>query len=262
MFLNPQQIVDQKLVSGTIRVEPNAIDFTLDSLHHFQQSLFYFSNNKSNVMHRARCEVPVVDVYEYNRTSGLGDRGHLPGDASGWLLEPGTSYDAMSNVYIEVPEQMSAMLVIRSTANRNGVTLTCGLYDSGFKGNIGFALHVAKDVGSTFIEQGTYIGQVIFVASESAGTYSGGYNTKKGEHWVDAINTPKLALKNDANSIVVVSDESIDMYPPVDIVDIRGDDESTISGGISELDVLVESPVEAVAVTTKEPKATKSTKVK
>jgi deoxycytidine triphosphate deaminase len=246
MFLNPQQIVDQKLVSGTIRVEPNAIDFTLDSLHHFQQSLFYFSNNKSNVMHRARCEVPVVDVYEYNRTSGLGDRGHLPGDASGWLLEPGTSYDAMSNVYIEVPEQMSAMLVIRS----------------GFKGNIGFALHVAKDVGSTFIEQGTYIGQVIFVASESAGTYSGGYNTKKGEHWVDAINTPKLALKNDANSIVVVSDESIDMYPPVDIVDIRGDDESTISGGISELDVLVESPVEAVAVTTKAPKATKSTKVK
>lgn len=261
MFLNPQQIVDNKLVSGTIRVEPNAIDFTLDSLHIFQQSLFYFSNEKSNVMHRARCEVPTIDVYEYNRTRGLGDRGHLPGDASGWALDPGTSYDAMSNVYIEVPEKMSAMLVIRSTANRNGVTLTCGLYDSGFKGNIGFALHVAKDVGSTFIEQGTYIGQVIFVASESEGTYSGGYNTKKGEHWTDAVAKPQVALKNDASGIVIVTDHSMDMYPPVNIVDIRGDEESTISGGVSELDELVEEPVEAVS-TTKSTKTTKTAKAK
>jgi deoxycytidine triphosphate deaminase len=193
MFLNPKKILDKAGVTGTFRVEPNALDFTLDDLQLITNDLFYFSNNKENVIHRNRTAVAVTDSLAIMERFGLknGRRPNRNQDL-GWLLEPNSVYDATSSVYIEVPENTAAVLVIRSTGNRNGITLTSGLYDSGFKGNIGFAIHTGNN--HTFIEKGTFIGQVIFVEADSAGTYSGGYNTENGQHWTGgAIEQPAPA---------------------------------------------------------------------
>ena len=98
-----------------------------------------------------------------------------------FCLDAPKSYDGTSNIYLNLPENVAAQTIIRSTFNRNGIFLTSGLYDSGYKGHIGFALH--NVAGYTKIEQGTRIGQIIFVRSESAGIYAGGYNHTEGTHY-------------------------------------------------------------------------------
>jgi deoxycytidine triphosphate deaminase len=61
--------------------------------------------------------------------------------------------------------------------------LVSGLYDSGFKGNIGAVLHTGTAYAT--IEVGVRIGQIMFIESKSVGTYAGGYNTADGQHWKD-----------------------------------------------------------------------------
>ena len=90
--------------------------------------------------------------------------------------------DGMSNIYVDLPEGVACQLIIRSTFNRNGIFLTSGLYDSGFKGHIGFAIHNRRE-NQAYIGQGTRIGQVIFVESNASGLYSGGWNHDKGTHY-------------------------------------------------------------------------------
>jgi deoxycytidine triphosphate deaminase len=87
----------------------------------------------------------------------------------------------MSDVYVEVPAGVAAKLIIRSTLNRNGIFLTSGLYDAGFKGNLGFVLH--NRAGEAYLAPGTRVGQIEFYKSDSEGLYLGGYNTKEGQHW-------------------------------------------------------------------------------
>jgi deoxycytidine triphosphate deaminase len=192
MLHNPKDVVERKLITGTYSVQPNAIDFSLDELYRIEPSMAYLSNNKKLVQHRTRSKVSLITPEAIvSNSSHTFDNAYEHPDLymnEGWFLEPNTSYDGMSNVYVEIPEGLAAFLVVRSTFNRNAILLTSGLYDSGFKGNIGFALHTKS--GYTFIEKGTYVGQVIFVDSENAGVYSGGYNTKDGVHWTDATGTP------------------------------------------------------------------------
>jgi deoxycytidine triphosphate deaminase len=251
MFINPQSIVDKKLITGPFRVEPNAIDFTLDTLHKIDSTIFYFSNTKADVVHRHRNEVPESSAQAVARQYGLPVHASTDVDVSGWLLAPGTSYDAMSDVYIEVPEGVVAFLVIRSTANRNGVFLTGGIYDSGFKGNIGFALH-NTDTGAAFIEKGTFIGQVVFADSDSAKLYAGGYNTKKGEHWTDAVAASSAPIALQDYTETVSSAAAPDVITISDVV--------ITPNHVTSDEVIVSD--DTVDTTTKAPKAAKVPKTK
>ena len=99
----------------------------------------------------------------------------------GWYFMEHVDYDCMSDFYLDLPQGIAATLIIRSSLNRHFVTLTSGLYDSGFKGNIGFILHIgAVDV---FIAKGARVGQVVFHQANTKLTYKGYYNTTEGEHW-------------------------------------------------------------------------------
>ena len=101
-----------------------------------------------------------------------------------WSISSHSVYDGMSDIYVELPEGVAAMLIIRSTFNRNGLFLTSGLYDSGYKGHLGFALHNRADAQAR-VAPGTRVGQVIFVSSDSAGMYAGGWNHDQGTHHSD-----------------------------------------------------------------------------
>jgi len=59
--------------------------------------------------------------------------------------------------------------------------LTSGLYDTGFEGHIGCAIH--NVIGTAHIEKGIRFGQVEFHSADSYGTYEGGYNHTDGTHW-------------------------------------------------------------------------------
>lgn len=110
-----------------------------------------------------------------------GHRGSVtiePDSEGFWTLEPGTYEVTMENM-IEVGENEAGWVITRSTLNRNGVYLTSGLYDSGYKGVMAAAMHV--HVGPMKIKKGTRIGQFLLFDAEALHKYDGDYGVGK-EH--------------------------------------------------------------------------------
>lgn len=169
MFINPTIALNEGWITfpewmseaqRTKCIQPNAIDFTLDSLSELE------------LMGSASI---TEDVRIMRRTVPVSLRGNQ------WLLKPGAVYDGASDFYVRVPEDVAAMLIIRSSFNRVGVHLQSGLYDAGYEGHIGFTLHNRS--GDVVTEPHTRVGQIIFVHSDAAGKYAGGYNHAPGTHW-------------------------------------------------------------------------------
>lgn len=146
-------------------IGPNAIDFTIDDLFSISEDKPFIISEESKTMRGGDKVLPVEGYWELN--------GH-------------TAYDGLSSIYVDLPEGIACELIIRSTFNRNGVFLTSGLYDSGYKGSIGFGIHNRS--GKAFIAPGTRIGQIKFVSSDKGGLYKGGWNHAEGEHWSKSTN--------------------------------------------------------------------------
>lgn len=163
MLANPKKMIDAGYVSNVSNLErqlsPNAIDFTVDSISYIRPGPCYIGEDKKEMREQS----------VMNTSDGA------------WHLEQNRSYDISSDMYVEVPEGKAALLVLRSTFVRNGLILASGLYDSGFKGNIGAVLHT--NGASIVVQKGVRIGQIMFIDSDSAGKYAGGYNTEAGQHW-------------------------------------------------------------------------------
>lgn len=175
MFINPHTAIKEGWIkfpdwmNDTFRekcIQPNAIDFTLDDIFEMNPLIpsesRYFRLSETTKRMRTFNRVNVEDGF-FGFDIGC--------------------YDAISDFYVDIPEGVAAELIIRSTLNRNGLFITSGLYDSGFKGHIGFMLH--NRGGYAEIAYHTRIAQIKFVKSDSAGMYAGGYNHKQGQHWAD-----------------------------------------------------------------------------
>lgn len=161
MFISPNRAIEEGWITGvTNNPSPNAIDFTLDTVYSINQNATFFLSNTDKKMRG-------------------GDKME-PDQDNNWTLSPNTVYDGMSDMYANLPEDVAALLIIRSTLNRNGMFLTSGLYDSGFQGHVAFAIHNRS--GNAVIEKGVRFGQIIFVESASVGMYAGGYNHAVGTH--------------------------------------------------------------------------------
>ena len=104
-------------------------------------------------------------------------------------LIPNYSYDVLSDMYVEIPEGVTCILFPRSSLTRNGIFTVNGLYDTGFKGNIGTVL--VNSNCSTTLGVNTRIGQIAFLESRNAGVYAGGWNHARGSHYRE---------ENDGNS--------------------------------------------------------------
>lgn len=142
-------------------IQPNAIDFTLDRVFVGEQNTSFVISEKEKIMKKF-IEVHPTDKY--------------------FTILPHTFYDCMSEFFVKIPENCAGTLIIRSSLNRNGLFLTAGLYDSGFENNIGFVIHNNSSTPA-YIAKHTRVGQIIFVDSKSAHTYTGTYNQQKGQHW-------------------------------------------------------------------------------
>lgn len=177
MIINPKVAIEQGWIKNVPEhcLQPNAIDFTLDRLFTIdvkQPFILIEGSDGKAIDKKMRSNFELVP-------DALAKDMH---STPLWLLEEGV-YDGMSDMYVDLPEGVAARLIIRSTFNRNGCLLSSGLYDSGFKGNIGFALHIK---GQATVGKGTRVGQIIFEKSEDSGImYAGGYNTDDGKHWSD-----------------------------------------------------------------------------
>lgn len=167
MFISPRKVIEQ----GWLKfpdwmtdeqkekcIQPNAIDFTVDRLFQIIASPDAFISEETRLWHD-QCEM----------------------EGSTFCLQHNGLYDGMSDFYVTVPEQVACMLVNRSSLNRLGIHLNSGIYDSGFKGQMGFSLH--NRVGNVALARHTRVGQIIFIESDSVGQYAGGFNTEQGKHW-------------------------------------------------------------------------------
>lgn len=175
MFINPKTAIDNGWIKGDItdkHIQPNAIDFTLDRV-------FCISDGSCAIAEFGKRMRPQAEVTPFPIVRELYEIKDVPYTTEGWILHKG-SYDCMSDFYVEVPEGVAAYLIVRSTFNRNGMFITSGLYDSGFKGHVGFVLH--NMIGQAAVPKGTRVGQIIFVSSENAGVYAGGWNHEAGTH--------------------------------------------------------------------------------
>lgn len=175
MFINPQTAIKNGWVKGIVneakQVQPNAIDFTADKCFQLGRGdLFYLSETHKEMRSSSEYKPTSWTAYPPDGVSEV---------RNCWMLPGGGMLDFLSDVYVDLPQGVAAMLVIRSTLARNGLQLVSGLYDSGFKGHIGFLLHNRHENGA-IIAENTRVGQIIFVASDSAGTYAGQYNHEAG----------------------------------------------------------------------------------
>jgi deoxycytidine triphosphate deaminase len=163
MFIKPTTAIANGWIQGITnqekQVQPNAIDFTLDTLKVLSADSAIVSEDHKKMR----------ELYD------------VPSTAMGWILEYRRVYDGTSSMYVDLPEGVAAILYTRSTLARNGVFLVSGLYDSGYKGHIGFTIYPI--CGNITIHPGTRVGQIAFVAAESAKLYAGGWNHEQGTHY-------------------------------------------------------------------------------
>ena len=82
----------------------------------------------------------------------------------------------MENI-INLSEGEAGWVITRSTLNRNGVFLTSGLYDSGYRGMMAGAMHIT--CGPLKIKKGTRVGQFLLFKSETLKLYDGDYGLGK-----------------------------------------------------------------------------------
>jgi deoxycytidine triphosphate deaminase len=150
-------------------ISPNGIDFTLEQL-------FEPSKLKSNVfIHRVDdTKKQKLNYHEINPfyISGKSHEGF-----KGWRLNSKAMYDALSGFEINLPGDVAALLIQRSTMNRNMVTAGAGAYDAGYKGPCGFWIR-NNNFNECYIEQGARVGQIIFYKAQSAHSYNGQYQKK------------------------------------------------------------------------------------
>lgn len=180
MFINPKTAVEkgwiQRIHNPDKQIQPNAIDFTVDDI-------------------QIVSSMP-AHVSESNKTMRLLE--NLPLVKGRWELMPNRVYDGTSEVFVDIPEGVAAVLWTRSTFARNGVFIMSGLYDSGYKGHIGFTIYTPG--GFLTIEPHTRIGQIGFIHSESAGLYSGGWNHQQGTHYT-VPNVPSSLNQQDSQQM-------------------------------------------------------------
>ena len=96
----------------------------------------------------------------------------VSGDSGLFELEGHSAYDFECNEYIEVPNDMVALLIVRSTYNRKGAFITTGLYDNGFKNFIGGVIHTTIPFSIPINER---IAQIVLIRSEHFAQYEGQY---------------------------------------------------------------------------------------
>ena len=96
---------------------------------------------------------------------------------SDWfILYPNRLYQFESFEFVNLPEGVCAITILRSSMNKSGASGEIGLYDSGYKGQCGMTISVQH---TCRIQRGASIAQLLFFKSEGNRLYAGDYLDQK-----------------------------------------------------------------------------------
>jgi len=157
MIINPKQIEAEKIVEnineGKFEIQQNGIDLTLESASLINGGALGVDDKKMKL--NTELEMDRADYFAFH---------------------PGHSYAIEFQQKVAIPENMCAQIVHRSTLNRMGAFIISGLYDSGFKNQIGAVLRTTAPVE---IQKGARVAQIFFHEADSASMYDGQYQKGK-----------------------------------------------------------------------------------
>lgn len=183
MFINPKLAIKNNAITGikdaAKQVQPNAIDFTLDKL------LVLQTTEQAVIGEQTKSFRPLTEVEIVTDVTGT----------KFWKLKGNTVYDGTSDMFIDVPMGAAAVLYTRSTFARNGIFIASGLYDSGYKGHIGFTIYTVG--GPALVEVGVRIGQVALISADTSHLYAGGYNHAQGTHYTEQAPAGQRVIQSD-----------------------------------------------------------------
>ena len=162
MITFPEHVIDQEK-----HIQQNGIDITLDAL--FMLDSIPGLLTEQNRGFKPTFAVNPIDCYYKD----------VPYPNS-FCIKQGLVYDWHSDFKINVPTDICALVMIRSSFNRLGGKVDTGNWDSGFNGNLGGTLQSRS--GDIIVQQHTRIAQVMFFRAEAASLYNGIYNNIDG-HW-------------------------------------------------------------------------------
>lgn len=146
------------------QVQPNAVDICVDQIF-TARGMFVLTEDYKH--HRPeREEVPLESITFKDQSF------------QGWHLEPGY-YEFLAQGVIHMGPDEAGYVIVRSSLNRNGIFITSGLYDSGYRGVMAGALHVTQPA---ILGYGTRIGQFVLFKAEALNQYDGSYGLGKDEH--------------------------------------------------------------------------------
>ena len=93
-----------------------------------------------------------------------------------YILDQGACYEVQSNQHVDIAEGEIAILLGRSTFNRNGVLIISSIYDSGYKDYAGATLYNIG--GETTLKPNTRFGDLVIAKAETLHKYDGDYGEK------------------------------------------------------------------------------------
>lgn len=110
-------------------------------------------------------------------------------DRNGWFhLVTGSLYQLEFVEIVDLPLDVAAISIMRSSMSKSGASGEVGLYDSGYSGSCGMTVSVRH---SCDIERGASVAQLVFFEASACKSYDGDYTDMK---WIDRLAEKSLDL--------------------------------------------------------------------
>lgn len=154
MFKHPASTNNNTTVNpiDETMVQPNTIDLRLQYVNEITGSKFHI--DEQGKKHRK-----VVKLE--------------PNAEGNFVLESGRCYEFVATQMVHVGENEMAVVLGRSTFNRNGVLIISSVYDSGFKDYVGATVY--NIAGNTTVKPNTRFAHLILADAEMINSYQGSY---------------------------------------------------------------------------------------
>lgn len=162
MIINPQYILDQGIIKLPAHIDkaqviqPNGIDLYINEIFQLVSGDVAQIGDQVNTVHRKTQKLLAMHGGRY-------------------LLEAQKAYKVETGYEINIPKDMAAYIMTRSSLNRNGVLVGSGLWDSGFQGFVGTTVYPTLNIE---LFDPCRIAQIVFMSADSNYLYKGQYNGK------------------------------------------------------------------------------------
>ena len=155
MFIHPVNASTKVTNIDDTMIQPNTVDLRINKIFKIGRGPMHIDEDKKE--HRKLIEQEVDENGNY-------------------VLGLGEVFEIESKQQVEIAEDEIALVLGRSTFNRNGVLIVSSIYDSGFKDYAGATLYNLG--GETTVKPNTRFAHLVIAKAESLHKYDGDYGEK------------------------------------------------------------------------------------